>query len=93
MNQHEELARGEAARLILESETYQESYQSVREALIGAWEQAPLRDKDGANELKLMLKLLGDVRKNMEAALTTGKMAKITIERTPMERARRLVSI
>ncbi|MHB1176082.1 MAG: hypothetical protein ACYCZJ_13265 [Sulfuriferula sp.] len=76
-----ELQRGEQARQVLESEIYAESWQAVRDGIISAWESAPIRDKEGANELKLMLKLLTDVRRNVETVMQTGKMAKIQIER------------
>lgn len=81
MDLQTELQRGEQARQVLESEIYAESWQAVRDGIISAWESAPIRDKEGANELKLMLKLLTDVRRNVETVMQTGKMAKIQIER------------
>lgn len=81
MTPDEELRRGEQARQVIENEIYTEAWQSVREGIIGAWESAPIRDKEGQNELKLMLKLLTDVRRNIETVMNTGKMAKIQIER------------
>lgn len=81
MTPQEELRRGELARQVIENEIYTEAWKSVREGIISAWESAPIRDKEGQNELKLMLKLLNDVRRNVETAMNTGKMAKIQIER------------
>lgn len=81
MHLNEEASRGEQARLLLDSPIYQESYQLVRDAIIAAWESAPIRDKEGHNELKLMLKLLADVRRNIENTMQTGKLAKVQIER------------
>lgn len=81
MTPQEELKRGEQARLVLENELYAEAWKSVRDGIIQAWESAPIRDKEGHNELKLMLKLLTDVQRNMETVMTTGKMAKVMIER------------
>lgn len=77
----EEQRRGDQARLILENPIYVETVNSIREGIIQAWESAPLRDKEGANELKLMLKLLGDLNRNIETVMQTGKMAKIQMER------------
>lgn len=77
----EEDFRGEKARMILENPVYDESWTKVREAIIKAWENAPIRDKEGQNELKLMLKLLVDARKNLETVMQTGKLARLQIER------------
>lgn len=81
MEPSEELIRGEQARQVVENAIYAEAWQSVRDGIIYAWESAPIRDKEGHNELKLMLKLLTDVRRNIETTMQTGKMAKIQIER------------
>lgn len=81
MDLSEEQQRGEQARLLLDNPIYTETMQTVRAGIIQAWENAPIRDKDGANELKLMLKLLGDVQRNIETVMQTGKMATIQIER------------
>ncbi len=84
MDSASEAQRGMLAAQVLDNEIYKEAIQSVREGIIQKWEAAPLRDKEGANELKLMLKLLGDVHRNIEAVMTTGKMASIQIERESM---------
>lgn len=84
MTPDEELRRGEQARQVIENEIYAEAWKSVRDGIISAWESAPIRDKEGQNELKLMLKLLTDVRRNIETVMNTGKMAKIQIERESM---------
>lgn len=84
MTADEELRRGDMARQIIENPIYSEAWQSVRDAIISAWESAPIRDKEGQNELKLMLKLLTDVRRNVETVMQTGKMARIQIERESM---------
>lgn len=81
MNVAEEQRRGEQAAQVLDNPIYQESWQSVRNGIIAAWETAPIRDKEGHNELKLMLKLLTDVQRNIETVMQTGKMAQIQIER------------
>lgn len=81
MDQNDELKRGEQARQVVENEIYIEAWQGVRDALISKWEACPIRDKEGQHELKLMLKLLSDVRRNIETVMQTGQMAKIQIER------------
>lgn len=86
MTPDEELRRGDMARQIIENPIYSEAWQSVRDGIIWAWESAPIRDKEGQNELKLMLKLLTDVKRNVETVMQTGKLAKIQIERESMFR-------
>lgn len=86
MELSEEVQRGDMATAVLENPIYAESWESVRNGIIAAWESAPIRDKEGQNELKLMLKLLTDVRRNVETVMNTGKMAKIQIERESMFR-------
>jgi hypothetical protein len=81
MDPKEEIFRGEQAHNILENVIYKESWEKVRESIITAWETSPIRDKEGQHELKLMLKCLKDVQNYMENVVTTGKMAKIQVEK------------
>ena len=81
MTPDQEINRGQIAQHVLDNDVYKEAYSLVRAGIIQAWESAPIRDKDGQGELKLMLKLLTDVHKNMESVMTTGKLAKIQVER------------
>ena len=81
MTPDQEINRGQIAQHVLDNDVYKEAYSLVRSGIIQAWESAPIRDKDGQGELKLMLKLLTDVHKNMESVMTTGKLAKIQVER------------
>jgi hypothetical protein len=77
---HEE-QRGQRAREVLENEVFKDAFKGVRESIIASWEAAPIRDKDGQHELKLMLKLLTDVQRNIEDIAQTGMLAKLQIER------------
>lgn len=76
----DEISRGDLAQSVLDNPIYQESWAAVRDGIIQAWENAPIRDKEGQSELKLMLKVLGDVRKYVEQTAATGKLAKIQME-------------
>lgn len=80
MSTSEELRRGEQARLLLQNEMYVDAVAQVKQAIIDKWMQAPLRDKEGHHELKLMLKLLGDLTGYISTAMETGKMASIQLE-------------
>ncbi len=81
MNLHKEAAFGAAARALMENEVYKSAVMEVRGAILKAWESAPMRDRDGQHELKLMLKLLNDLEANIKQAADTGKLAEIQIAR------------
>jgi hypothetical protein len=66
---------GARAKTVLESPAYSDAYKAVREAIIEQWEQCPIRDREGAHELKLMLKLHTDIHRHMERAVEDGKFA------------------
>jgi hypothetical protein len=80
MNIESDLDRAARAKAILDNPTFQESFDLVRQAIHDQWEATPIRDHDGAHELKLMLKLLGDVRANLERAIADGTMAAHELE-------------
>lgn len=80
MSTSEELRRGEQARQLLQNEMYVDAVAQVKQAIIDKWMQAPLRDHEGHHELKLMLKLLGDLTGYIQATMETGKMAQIQVE-------------
>lgn len=79
MDTEKEIQRGLAAQSILDSEIYKEAFESVRLAIISQWEKTPIRDHEGQHELRLMIKLLGDVQANIKQVAETGKLAKLQI--------------
>lgn len=81
MELEQEYSRGQKAKEILENEIYKDAFLMMREGIIKAWEDSPVRDTEGQHELKLMVKLLNDLQKNFEDVMNTGKLAKIQIDR------------
>lgn len=81
MNEFEKVARGERAQALLKDEIFAEAIEQVRAGIVTAWSNAPIRDKEGHHELKLMLKLLDDVVRNIESVIDNGKIAAETIRR------------
>lgn len=75
------LDRAMQAKALLDNPVYIESFSTLRETLHNAWENAPVRDVEGQHELKLMLKLLGDLERNIKRIVDDGKIAQIEIER------------
>lgn len=81
MTPNEEIERGERAQRLLRDPLLLEAFASVKAAIHERWEQAPVRDKDGAHELKLMLNLLRDVQANLEQAVRNGRFAADSLEK------------
>ena len=67
--------RGVHAQRLLNDPLVVEAFEAVRASLVAAWEAAPIRDKEGQHELKLMLKLLADVRSYFDLAISDGQLA------------------
>lgn len=81
MSTQTELERGHKATMLLENEIYRECVGKLRESIVEAWANSPIRDIDGQHELKLMLKLLDDLQTNIKTIADTGKLAQLQIER------------
>lgn len=94
MSLQDDVDRGSKAERLLKDDTLTKAFSDVAAAIHTKWEQAPIRDVEGQHELKLMLRLLGDVRANLERALQDGKMAAQELQQlnsrvTPADFARR----
>lgn len=86
MNEDEQSLRkqmemGTKAKGVLENEAFKVAVGAVRGAILEAWETGPIRDRDGAHELKLMLKLLNDLQGNLKKAMDDGKFAAEELKR------------
>lgn len=83
----------EAAQL-LESPAFTRAVNGVREAIVKAWENAPIRDTEGQHELRLMRKLLDDLTANLRVAVADGKFTEneLKIKRTSLEQARKVLN-
>jgi hypothetical protein len=67
--------RAAKAEKLLQDETFSGAFNSVRAAIFERWESCSIEDKESAHELKVMLKLLNDLRGNIEMAVHNGRMA------------------
>ena len=79
MNDAELLDRATKAKAILESQIYQESWEATRNAIIALIEKTPLSETSTAEDLRRCLKLLKDVRTNVEAVFAQGKVAEFRL--------------
>lgn len=75
MSIERDLERGAHADRLLKDVMLSEAFDNVRKAIHERWEHAPLSDREGQHELLLMLRLLNDVRSNLEQAVADGNFA------------------
>lgn len=80
MSLEDDITRGAKAQALLQNPVFTEAFDSVSQAIHDQWANCPVRDRDGAHELRLMLKLLTDVRAVFELAVTDGKEARRRID-------------
>lgn len=85
MNEHQLVDRADKARAVLESPVYQEAWDATRAAIISLIETTPLSQTETAEDLRRCLKLLRDVRSNLELFAKQGKVASF---RLAQEKAR-----
>lgn len=81
MSIQDDIDRGIKAAKLIEDPILKEAFQSVRDAITDSWENAPVRDREGHHELKLMLKLLTDVESYFTRAVVDGKFAAEELKR------------
>lgn len=77
----QDLERAHRARQVIDNPAFSEAFDLVAQAIHEAWESAPVRDVEGQQLLKLQLKLLGDVRANLERAIADGTIAAHELDR------------
>lgn len=93
MTLDEQVRRGAEAKRSLDDPAITKAFADTESAILQKWMACPVRDKEAQHELKLMHKLLGDVRANLEQAVSDGKLAaeelRITEQReSPLQKLR-----
>ena len=88
-----ETNRGAKAAQLLRSEIYVESMRKVEDGITQAWKDSPIRDAEGQQYLRLMMKVLKDLQAHIKDVAETGRMAdvQLTQERSLADRARSAV--
>lgn len=80
MSEEQDVNRAHAAKRLMEDPLLIEAFDGIRQTILNMIESAPIRDRDGVHELKLMLKILKDVRAHLELAIADGKVAEFRIK-------------
>jgi hypothetical protein len=81
------LGRAAHAEQLLNDPLLQEAFASVRTAILERIESAPMADTEGAEKMRVMLKLLRDLKANFEHAVRDGQLAKFKLEEERKARA------
>ena len=68
------------AKAVLDSPAYQAAYNATRAAILAQIEKLPLSDAEGAEKLRMCLKLLHSVQGNMVTALNSGKLEQFRLD-------------
>lgn len=91
MNEAELLDRANKAKVLLENPVFNEGFEAVRTEIIRRIEACPMAEAQTAEELRKCLKLLRDVRANIEAFYSQGKIIsfKLEQERVNVEKRRK----
>jgi len=79
--------RGNRAREVLENESFDWAFESLKMEIIESWQRAPEQDPQGREKLWLSLKLLEKVRSNLQGRLETGKMARLELKHKAQQEA------
>lgn len=90
MNELDRLAK---AKALLDNPLYEDSYEMCRKAIIERIEKCPLSDVAVAEDLRRCLKLLRDVRANLETCINTGKLVQFRLQEDEKRRINPLRNI
>jgi len=90
MTDRSDIDKGIKAEALLNDPVLIGAFDGVRDAILRQIEQAPMRDREGVHELKLMLKLLQDVKANLNKAAQDGKLSQAVVQRDAATRFRRM---
>ena len=86
MNPQAQIDRAEKVNRLLTDPEFNAAFDNTKQAIFQKIEQTPIRDADGLMNLRLCLKLLSDVRANLERVLSDGKVAEFNIEQAKKHR-------
>ena len=84
--------KGRRAAEIIENPVFKEAWDGLRQAIHDKWESCPVRDVEGQHELKLMLKLMGDLESNLKHFINDGKIADVEISNEKMSKVKQFFS-
>lgn len=81
MDQLAEVKRGEEAERLMANPIMKEAFDKVRTGIVDSMKESAFGDEKTHHHLVIALQVLGQLEKHLHDVATTGKMAKIQIER------------
>lgn len=72
--------RAQRVKRLLNDPELKDAFENTRTAIFQKIEQTPIRDTEGLTQLRLCLKLLNDVRANLDQIVNDGKLAEFKIQ-------------
>lgn len=75
-----EIKRGDEAKRILENPIYQEAVQKVRDDIVYGMTYSALGDSSTHTRLVIALQLLGQIEKQLQDVMTTGRLANLQVQ-------------
>jgi hypothetical protein len=76
----EGLERAQKAKAVLEAPAFVDAFNAVRNELINRIERCPMAEVALAEDLRRCLRLLRDVRLNLEVAINSGKLEEFKLQ-------------
>ena len=90
LSDREAMARASKAQALLNDPELNAAFEAVKNSIHDRIDACPIRDVDGLVSLRLQLKLLNDVKANLQSVVSTGKVIQDRL--TWLERAKRKVN-
>jgi hypothetical protein len=88
MNDAQLAERAHKAKTLLDNPMYQEGFEMVHKAILKRIEECPMADVAAAEDLRKCLRLLRDVRANLEHAISQGKLISFRLEQERAQQER-----
>lgn len=80
--------RAAKARVLLDSDLFNEAFADLRQAYIDGWEATSARDQDARERFWTAITVLARVRGHLETMLTDGKVAMVELNEMDARRTR-----
>ena len=75
----ERISQGNAANALLQSTEFSEAYENLEDKYINAWISSSADDEKKREQCYVSLKVLSEIRLELESMINSGKIAKQTI--------------
>jgi len=81
MNPEQQIARAEEAKRLLESELFQEAFETLEQEWTAKWMNSQANDEAGREKCWLAIKMLHKLKGDLRAVMETSKIARAELNR------------